>query len=55
MAKATKALDATNASRLVRADVASCQERLEEVMNGLNKLRKENEKRESHYNDLELI
>jgi hypothetical protein len=44
VAKASKALDKTNAARLARANVASCQARLEEVMNGLVRLRKENEK-----------
>ena len=44
--KASKALETIQAARLSRAHVADCQSRLEEVMAGLARLRKENDKSE---------
>jgi hypothetical protein len=48
VSKASKALDAATAARLVKANVASCQAKVEEILNGLTKLRKENDKSACH-------
>jgi hypothetical protein len=44
VSKASKALDFVGASHLRRANVSSCQDRAEEVLAELEKLRKSNEK-----------
>ena len=44
VAKASKALETIQQARITRANVAKCQETLDEVTGGLTRLRKENER-----------